>query len=73
MVQVFTESILRNPIMAPAQSGQLIMFMMDRWGQVWEMPEDIEQTVSARLSSLGIGNKEAMPRMGEQKDSRTSL
>jgi hypothetical protein len=67
-VNAFTSSIIRNHLMAPAQASQLVIYMIDRWPQVWKIPEDVEEIVNIRLSSLGIGSRDALTRMGEQTD-----
>lgn len=51
----FASGILRNKVLTPHQAGQLVMFMANRWQDVFQCPTDVESTVQFRLNQLGSG------------------
>ena len=49
--------------MTPHQSGQLVMFMVDKAFEMWETPVDVEEAVFTRVKEI-IRGRTITPRIG---------
>ncbi len=69
--KTFTSTVIQSKVLAPHQAGQLLGFMMDNTGIMWDSPEELDAGVRQRLRDAAAGNDAV--KMGQFIHGKTRL
>ena len=62
IISVFSPLIINNKMLTPHQSSELVLYLIERWKDIFTVPYYVERAVKARVNLLVRG--QSMPPMG---------